>query len=100
MDTSSQHSHTQLYIVVGLLVIFAILFFMFKTEPAALRNLPNVDTTPLELKRIILSAEQIAARKAEASDPALTAKLTITKSQKALIAKQVADPLLTATIRK
>lgn len=94
MNSTPQHTHTQLYIVVGLLVIFAILFFMFTTEKKITPFPTNIDSTPLQLKRIILSADQIAAKEAVLSDPALTKQAALSKSQAAAKEKLLDDPLL------
>jgi hypothetical protein len=77
----AQHSHTQLYIVVALLVLFAILFFTFKAGERTLPAPPAIPNTPLQLNRIILTAEQIAQKEKVMSDPILNERITLTPKQ-------------------
>ncbi len=90
MKSKVQHSHTHLYIVVILLVIFALLFFSYKVAPSF-----NWQDKPLELQRVELSDEERSGKQAFLGDPALREKTTLTASESAAKEKLLQDPLLT-----
>ncbi len=81
MDTPTNQSHTQLYIIIGLLVIFALLFFTFRIPNDGMTSVSPEDSTPLSLKRLVLTAEQLAARKITLEDPRNQQKNALTKDQ-------------------
>lgn len=83
MDTPAPQSHTHLYIVVGLLVIFAALFFLYSVgRPTPLAETPVQNDTPFELKRLVLSPEQAQKQQASLEAPSLNKSVELTAEQR------------------
>lgn len=98
MDTTppklqQPHSHTQLYIVVGILIIIAVVLIFIaypRSAPIELgRPEPEGYSTPLHLKKVAMTAEQLARQTLSLQDPELKETTTLTKQQQAVQAKNL-----------
>lgn len=84
-STPKRKSHLHLYIIVGILVVIAGLFFLFKMpdEPATIQTI-TPKPVPLGLKSIAITAEQLAGKNTSLTDPKLTQTASTTKKQAAV----------------
>jgi hypothetical protein len=92
-----QTSHTQLYIIVGILVVLALAFFVYKYTPDSANDTPVTTSKPLGLKWVALTAEQLLARQNRISDPDLSKTAAVTKVQAKARETTLADPDLKQT---
>ncbi len=80
--------HTRLYIILGIVLIIAALFFIFKKGEGVNYTTPDnssdtVKETPInENGRVTLTAEEQAEKEKILSSPTLNAKTTLTPAQK------------------
>jgi hypothetical protein len=105
MNSSPQHSHAQLYIAAGIILLFAASFFIFKSREetsaptSAAPDTPMAAKTPVQ-KRVSLTPLEQTEKKAILSDPVLSARTTLTRQEQIQKDKMLENPAYTARAAK
>lgn len=90
--------HTKLYIVLGVVVVFAIVFFILRARNNAQYTAPPNSVTHTSLpddRPLVLSPEEQKAQEELLANPSLTRKSSLSTKQKLAQEKLMSDPALT-----
>lgn len=86
--------HTRLYVALGLLIVFATLFFLVKYMTMPEDKIPEVYSPPDPTKVLILTPEQASLKEKNLADPRLSEQSDLTQTEAAAKKKILLDPSL------